>query len=94
MIIFQKVFCDYVIYSTLDNTCIKLNYENDVKSEKDFRECWVNFAPMVVYILGFKVNVMDRAATLSFKPCTTGEILFINKTKSGLWRRKWGSNDI
>lgn len=34
MIIFQKVFCDYVIYSTLDNTCIKLNYENE--SEKGF----------------------------------------------------------
>lgn len=28
----------------------------------------MNFAPMVVNLLGFKVNVMDRASQLNFGP--------------------------
>ncbi|HAM79471.1 MAG TPA: hypothetical protein DCO80_01520 [Ornithinibacillus sp.] len=43
----------------------------------------MNFAPMVVNILGFKVNVMDRAATLSFGPVQQAGCFLSTKRNQG-----------
>lgn len=41
------------------------------------------FAPMVVNVLGFKVNVMDRLSTLSFGPIQQTDIYESNKRNQG-----------
>ncbi|WKB34670.1 hypothetical protein QS257_11870 [Terrilactibacillus sp. S3-3] len=43
----------------------------------------MNFAPMQVNLLGFKVNTMDRSATLSFGPIQQLDIFQANKRNQG-----------
>lgn len=43
----------------------------------------MNFAPMVVNILGFKVNTMDRANTLSFGPVQQADFFLSTKRNQG-----------
>ncbi|HET7627889.1 MAG TPA: hypothetical protein VFK44_05815 [Bacillales bacterium] len=43
----------------------------------------MNFAPMQVNVLGFKVNVMDREATLSFGPIQKQGIYLSTKRNQG-----------
>ncbi|MGC4377470.1 hypothetical protein WD019_11095 [Fictibacillus sp. Mic-4] len=43
----------------------------------------MNFAPMVVNILGFKVNTMDRSATLSLGPIQQVDFYQSNKRNQG-----------
>jgi hypothetical protein len=43
----------------------------------------MQFAPMVVNLLGFKVNNMDRMATLSFAPLQQIDIFESNKRNQG-----------
>ncbi|MED2974652.1 hypothetical protein P4361_20750 [Fictibacillus sp. B-59209] len=41
------------------------------------------FSPMVVNMLGFKVNSMDRSATLSFGPIQQLDLFSSNKINQG-----------
>ncbi len=41
------------------------------------------FSPMVVNMLGFKVNTMDRSATLSFGPIQQLDLFSSNKINQG-----------
>ncbi|EIT84118.1 hypothetical protein A374_17099 [Fictibacillus macauensis ZFHKF-1] len=41
------------------------------------------FAPMVINMLGFKVNIMDRSATLSFGPIQQLDLFSSNKINQG-----------
>ncbi|MDN4525165.1 hypothetical protein [Fictibacillus fluitans] len=41
------------------------------------------FSPMVVNMLGFKVNTMDRSATLAFGPVQQLDLFSSNKTNQG-----------
>lgn len=41
------------------------------------------FAPMVINMLGFKVNTMDRSATLSFGPIQQLDLFSSNKINQG-----------
>ncbi|GGE32334.1 hypothetical protein GCM10011391_08750 [Pullulanibacillus camelliae] len=43
----------------------------------------MNFAPMAVNILGFKVNVMERSATLSFGPIQQNDVFNSTKRNQG-----------
>ncbi|GGH73984.1 hypothetical protein JOD43_000182 [Pullulanibacillus pueri] len=43
----------------------------------------MNFAPMVVNLLGFKINVMERTATLSFGPIQQMDINNSTKRNQG-----------
>jgi hypothetical protein len=43
----------------------------------------MNFAPMVVNILGFKVNVMDRSSTLSLGPIQQAGFFLSTKRNQG-----------
>jgi len=43
----------------------------------------VNFAPMVVNLLGFKVNVLDRASQLSFGPSQQVDTFLSTKRNMG-----------
>ena len=43
----------------------------------------MNFAPMVVNVLGFKINVMERSATLSFGPIQQMDVNNSTKRNQG-----------
>jgi hypothetical protein len=43
----------------------------------------MNFAPMVVNLLGFKVNVIDRASQLSFGPSSQVDTFLSTKRNMG-----------
>ncbi|MFC7392185.1 hypothetical protein [Scopulibacillus cellulosilyticus] len=43
----------------------------------------MNFAPMAVNVLAFKINSMDRSATFSYGPVQQADIFQANKRNQG-----------